>query len=1172
MSPPRRRSARLASASTPKPKPKYTLASVAERDDTPPSSKVAESLNALAVPNHDPTTPSSSSNLKAPLSEMHPSKVHPTVAPPSATWLGFRDMKPSDKNADPQATPSKTTGVPESPFTFRVAQPASDTGLSSDAQQMMNELREEAARIKTELLAKPRGKSGRFSGAHMAEFKKMDSIEGHPSSFRAQPGRVTPLKSSLKRSQSKANLDDTPAQPKSGLKRSPSKPDLDDTPTHPKSSLKRLPSKVNLENTPSQPKPSLKRSPSKTNLDDTPTHPKSILKQPSKLNLGIPGTPSQQKSSLKRSPSKANLDDTDSSDSKKASFGSRPRARLFALIEPPSSVKRVRQRFEDDASTARPVSRDGSSLPRPKSSGTDAPAGLRSQPSLASLTSPASSSLARAAGSKMPLPGTLTKSASKPDLGSLVKSPSKPEIGSLRKSPSKPELGGLTKSATTNNLAAFEKTAELKRRVVSPGRFERVKSILRGGKGALDKTKSAIPKPASGVSQTPAPQVTEKAPQAVPFTTPRRKLFKRVDFTPDTDRTAIAAPNTVAHRAFASLNPLHKQEEVQYPSLDAMLGNVTHRKEDDGLYPDLSVGSPSEKVSGKVISNATEGNNELPPTIPGTFTFRSDHTIRFSSASPTSFGSSAGQASVRHVRTSLDMPGNFPTGNEFGSNKENRSPMQLLAGKPHGMPNKKRARAREEEGDLEENTAERAGKRRKAEPVPEGDALLAPRLTGATPRTVGKKTQGFRAIQSPSPAKRAVDIFLNSMGPHASIPFTCTFCYRPSDGPPHVLGHEARLTCSPCHAALIDLAICWVCGEIVYRGDDKLVYRGVPLLELFAENHDAGGEGGSSLITRVAGATGKGCMREVEVPPLCAACFLGTEGEDVLQKGLKRIDVADGGLSRARWDAGEGRAGQLRRAPAVGRENRAGDGSHDRAEEGLATPVTDSTIYVSINDPIGLPAFKPSPTKPIPSCADTGHVDIRNLNFGVGKFTYTDRPNNYTPPSRAPPLSWVSNEPLKRPSSRIAARLERSDRTNSSGYITPPETPSEQTMRYKTPPPQLRRVRPQSPLVTTYVSQRSAVRRTPPPQSSEYLERYNPIRSPSPRLRTRQPVMVALERASRGVDPGLSRETAGITDESRNSQEADQSTDRPVSDGADSPREMGRKKNIQALRKLFGGR
>ncbi|KAK1640479.1 hypothetical protein BDP81DRAFT_311282 [Colletotrichum phormii] len=709
-SPPRRRSARLASTNTPKPKAKSTLTSVAERDDTPPAQEVAESLNALVVPNHDPATPSSHSNLKAPLSEMHPSKVHPTAAPPSATWLGFRDMDPSDKKADPQATPSKTTqatpfkttGVPESPFTFRVAQPTGDNGLSSDAQQMMNELREEAARIKAELLAKreleredeeingrriakARGKSGRFSAVHMAEFKKMDSIEGHPSAFRAQPGRTTPLKS-LKRTQSKANLDDTPTQPKSVLKRSQSKP----------------------------------------NIDDTPTHPKSILKKPSKINLGIPGTPSQQKSSLKRSPSKANLDDADSNSSTKSSLGPRPKSRIFANIEPPSSVKRMRQRFEDDATTARPVSRDGSSLPRPKSSGTDAPAGLRSQPSLASLTSPTASSLARAA-------------ASKPDLGSLVKSPSKPD------------LGGLTKSATTNNLGALEKTAELKRRIVSPGRFERVKSILRGGKGALNQTKSALPKPASSISQTPAPQAAEKTIPAVPFTTPRRKLFKRVDFTPDTNRAADV-PNTVAHRAFASMSPIRKNGEVEYPSLDAMLGNgnVTQRKKGDNLYPELNVGSPSEKAT----ENASESAKPLPPTVPGTFTFRSDHTIRFGSASPTGFGSTAGQASVRHVRTSLDMPGSFPTGPEFTSNKENRSPMQFLAGKPHGMTNKKRARAREEEGDLEVDSGDRAGKRRKAEHVPEGDALLAPRLMGATPGTIGKKLQSPRVAQSPSPTKK----------------------------------------------------------------------------------------------------------------------------------------------------------------------------------------------------------------------------------------------------------------------------------------------------------------------------------------------------------------------------------------------------------------------------------
>ncbi|GKT43939.1 uncharacterized protein ColSpa_04120 [Colletotrichum spaethianum] len=205
------------------------------------------------------------------------------------------------------------------------------------------------------------------------------------------------------------------------------------------------------------------------------------------------------------------------------------------------------------------------------------------------------------------------------------------------------------------------------------------------------------------------------------------------------------------------------------------------------------------------------------------------------------------------------------------------------------------------------------------------------------------------------------------MAPHASVPFTCTFCYQPSEDPPHALGPEARLTCSPCHAALIDLAICWVCGEIVYRGDEccfwhrsyygclfcgsKLVYRGVPLLELFNDSHDVDEEG--STTRRVAGTAGKGRMKEVDVPPLCAACYLGMEGEDVMQQGLKRVEKVDGGLSRARWDAGEARAGHLRRAPASFR---------------------------------GVARF----------CAYTGHINVRYFDIGVGKVSYTNRPTDYT--------------------------------------------------------------------------------------------------------------------------------------------------------------------------------
>ena len=75
----------------------------------------------------------------------------------------------------------------------------------------------------------------------------------------------------------------------------------------------------------------------------------------------------------------------------------------------------------------------------------------------------------------------------------------------------------------------------------------------------------------------------------------------------------------------------------------------------------------------------------------------------------------------------------------------------------------------------------------------------------------------------------------------STAPFTCTFCWLPSAGPPHVLWGSARgtrsldstgggggggdtsaprLACSACHAAVLDLAVCWVCGELVCRGDE----------------------------------------------------------------------------------------------------------------------------------------------------------------------------------------------------------------------------------------------------------------------------------------------------------------------------------------------------------------
>ncbi|KAK3369192.1 hypothetical protein B0T24DRAFT_356272 [Lasiosphaeria ovina] len=661
-----RRSARLASVSKTPSKPSLdgpSLASVAERADSP-GDGAAQSLDALmSSPTSAPKTPGFSSPMKPPMSEMHPSKVHGTMAPPSSGLrLGFTDIKPSSSRSGLPAavlsTPSKVT-PPSTDFTFTFArQAASSVKLGPEAQKMMEELRGEAQKIKAELAAKrdaekaqeepansrriapAKGKAGRYSAVHMAEFKKMDSIANHPSAFRAQPGRVTPLKQGIKRSQSKANLDDTDAAGRS--------------------------------------------------------------KQP---------TPASTAAKNGAGPATAN--------------------------EPLSPIKRIRQNVGDDTSSNRPISRDGGSLPRPKSSGTGS-AIPRSKSSFASLMTPTKSSLARTSNAKTPLQG------------------------SLLKSPSKVNIGGLPRSATTNNLSYVpldaKKTPEKPvRRIKSPiSRLERVKSLLRGAKPSAAKPASALPLPSSLVSKALSSARLDKSAMQAPLATPR-KLTKRVAFTPDTQRAALAqnSPSPVK-----SGIPQSKSRqvlgEVYYPALDAIM---IEENLDRGLsYPDLSARQSLTRPPAKVLNKG----NSAEPSAPGTFSFRSDHTIRFGSASP-SFGTSPGQASVRPVRPSIlpteNMPGSFPSPTTMSiPNKENVAPETVFLALPHGMKNKKRNRVSTDEEEAEQEAVERAAKKRKQETVPEGDALLAPRLTGgsadkllSSPRKL--MSPGY-AGGTPSPAKK----------------------------------------------------------------------------------------------------------------------------------------------------------------------------------------------------------------------------------------------------------------------------------------------------------------------------------------------------------------------------------------------------------------------------------
>lgn len=637
-----------------------------------------------------PQTPSTAALFKPPMSEMHPSKAHPgtMAAPSSALRLGFTDIKPKTTSASTpgigaqQSTPSKSN-IPSSPFSYQFARNPNnaESTLGPEAQRMMNEIRDQATKIKADLvsqrekerlddaqvnarkIARPKGKAGRYSDVHMSEFRKMDSIENHPSAFRAVPGRVTPGPATgsvkgLKRSQSRANLDDNET------------PQVKATAKTPSSKIKssKLSNKVQ-----------------------------------SQAQVHTPGK------------------DTD------------------------SPAKRTKKHADDDASTHRPASRDDSNIPKPKTPGKDS-RGIPRAKTIANLMSPTHASLARAA---------------------ITKTPSVPR--SILKTPSRVALTGLKKSATASNLGSVDADMEdAPARMRSPSKFDRVKSIFSKQKSTASASKPAVPKPVAGGSKTPAPARSQNELPPAPFTTPGKKFGQRVDFTPAPKHAALAqnSPSPVKTgipRSKATITL------VNYPSLDAVMEGVT-----DGnvSYPDLSGVRPlpelctKSRTAGEALEQSVEKPPELPVAVPGTFTFRSDHTIRFDDDSPTGFGGNSGQSSVRQVRPSImpPMPGAFPLSDmpkmTTPRGKENVPPYAQQSFDPktfaHGMSSKKRYRVEDDEEEAERDATERAAKKMRSAAVPEGDALVAPRLTRLTTAQRGHGIRSPSKIMKKSPIKSRI--------------------------------------------------------------------------------------------------------------------------------------------------------------------------------------------------------------------------------------------------------------------------------------------------------------------------------------------------------------------------------------------------------------------------------
>ncbi|EGR48717.1 uncharacterized protein TRIREDRAFT_22283 [Trichoderma reesei QM6a] len=613
--------------------------------------------------------------LKPPSTEMHPSKFHPTTAEPSsALRLGFTDIdvakrRDSSHGAGLQSTPSKVGGVPSSAFTLRVPHgiDANQLGLGPEALRVLEGLKEKAAEYKADLIAqrandpssastdangrtiaKPKGKSGRFSAAHMAEFKKMDSIEGHASAWRAQNGRFSPVKSGIKRSHSKTNLE---------------------------------------------------------------TPQKNAKPSPAKLHKEQPQSPAKDEQHL-------------------------------------TSAKRVKKSAEDDASTTRPVAQETAPTPRPTSS-TKRPAASRiGRPSISGLANPRKSVfdfLASPGKSKASATATATATASSTATSTTTATAT-----------ATPSSKPVSKEQEPKGLREAKELKEAK------GLRElRAAKEVKEAKDSIAVAKSAIPQPVTATAQTPpAPtRISNVHITRLAATQPVRKLVKHVTFTPEVTRTVFDPDTPSPLKSTTTKRALVYSEVEEALAESKSSGHIA--------YPDLS----SYK---HLLESQPESAQSPTPSVPGKFTFRSDHTIKFGNPSPSGFGASPGQSSVRHVRNSIkpasEMPGSFPEPVSPSShpNKENTapSPPKMLPGVPHGMPNKKRHRASADEEDTDKEAADRAGKKAKSSHVPEGEALLAPRLLASTPaasakrpsviRTVGKTPVRpvNRTVSSASPSKK----------------------------------------------------------------------------------------------------------------------------------------------------------------------------------------------------------------------------------------------------------------------------------------------------------------------------------------------------------------------------------------------------------------------------------
>jgi hypothetical protein len=677
------------------------LASLQESDEMPgafpqsptgtptrPTKRVARGSDA---------TPKAAAPIRPDEAEMHPQLFHQTTSKPldEARYLGFSSLAPrteppkqTSRIAMTHATPTRAQNPSEdvtSPsyqFTFRREH---SLELSPEAKRLMNEKREEAARIREQMIASgeakqtaemaarkiatPTGRS-RYSEAHSAAFQKMESIAGHASAFRADPNRIkTPNKAadspqvttaakSLKRSPSKAQLDAT-ASAQRQLHRSPSKPNLVAAahavarkpelaePSSPAKRIKRA-AEEDVSAT-RQSSTEDKRAPS------TPQQNKSLHTQPSYPDLSKLATPTQASlaratsiksvktskipgPALARSPSKHNLHEA----FKAGEVAATPQV-------PRSIMKPITTHAEAGPST--PLLARSPSKPtlfpeiknqRAVEEGRDSPLLARSPLKASVMKKPTESEEeVRSKSPEAPLlaRSPLKKSVAKSSDVEMKDEQHQPTVPLLARSPSKialPTDNNAPRTPGKSFAAGLKDRFNLLR--ASPK-----KSILRTPQRLYSDDPAKI---AAGTHLATPPKKTQagsKTPQSR-LPGPTDSARKRVDFTSSTK-----ARHEASEALSSSASPSPAKIAVRAATPEAVSTTPTHEPES----PQVSFGYPDLAPDTRLASPSPQKRRQS--IAPGDFTFRvNDHGIVFAASpnAPPSAAKLKRASTIRHVSAS----------------------------------------------------------------------------------------------------------------------------------------------------------------------------------------------------------------------------------------------------------------------------------------------------------------------------------------------------------------------------------------------------------------------------------------------------------------------------------------------------------------------------------------